>query len=431
MWRFGSNRSLRFQRWLFFSCLPFLSWELSWGQAPTPREAAAYELPEQMMLCGERVPLEDPMVRRRIEQEFLLLLDQRGQLALWMRRAQSVFPAIHEVGRAGKRCEELRYIAVLESGLRAGVESRAKAKGWWQFMADTARDFSLRSSKNWDERASLKRSSAAAFRYLHRLHKRFGCWALALAAYNTGPGRLSRAQKNQRERRYWHLALYREAERYVPKYLAIKEILGNPEHYGLDATPRVAWRALKSRSLSLWIPKGQSQSLLKLALAAKVNYRALRELNPETVGTQSLPTQTEFSLQIPYTAFARFSRMAQHSGLVRSSRPSRQPSRQISNLPHGSTRARERARRSPERGSGRISVDEEEGGSGERQVYKIQAGDSLWLIARKVGVSVGQLRRWNLLTPRSILVVGQTLWLTAPEDRERLQQSSAQHRRRG
>ncbi|MEE2787583.1 MAG: lytic transglycosylase domain-containing protein, partial [Myxococcota bacterium] len=197
-----------------------------------PRDVSTYRLPKTLKFCGTKIDLENPVIRDRLEHEFYLILGDRAQVVLWARRAQRVFPPMERTIKRRKMCDDLKYVAVAESGLRPAVTSHASAKGWWQFMAPTARDFGLKVGRSWDERADLGQSTSAGLRYLEELRNQFGTWPLALAAYNTGPGRLRRAIKDQGIKDYWRLMLINEAERYVPRIVMIKEVLGNAERYG-------------------------------------------------------------------------------------------------------------------------------------------------------------------------------------------------------
>ena len=184
------------------------------------------ELPDEMDFCGVPVDLNDPIIRERVEREFLLVLGNRAQVVLWAKRAGRVFPAIVQQAKKLDVCEDLKYVAVVESGLRPKVTSRASAKGWWQFMGPTGKDYGLSVDSGWDERADLGKSTAAGLGYLKRLEARFGSWPLAMAAYNTGPNRLDRAMTRQGETDFWNLRLYTEADLGLASHLRRKVLQG-------------------------------------------------------------------------------------------------------------------------------------------------------------------------------------------------------------
>src|SRR5579863_4047531 len=118
--------------------------------------------------------------------------------------------------------EELRYLAVIESDLRAGAVSRVGATGPWQLMAGTARELGLKVGRRSDERTNYYKSTGAAALYLRDLHREFKDWLLVLAAYNAGPGPVYRAMKLAGSRNFWALEKYLpgETRRHVRRFIA-------------------------------------------------------------------------------------------------------------------------------------------------------------------------------------------------------------------
>lgn len=114
----------------------------------------------------------------------------------------------------------LCLLPMIESSFDPKARSE-RAAGMWQFVAPTAREMGLRVDDQVDERLDWRRSTDAAARYLIQLHRLFDDWALALAAYNAGPGTIQRAMEEQKTRDYWKLMLREETMNYVPKYLAL------------------------------------------------------------------------------------------------------------------------------------------------------------------------------------------------------------------
>ena len=165
-------------------------------------------------------------------------------------------------------------------------------------MAPTGRDFGLKVGRAWDERADLGQSTSAGLRYLEELHSQFGSWPLAMAAYNTGPGRLRRAIRDQGINDYWRLTLINEAERYVPRIVMIKEILGNSARYGfhLDDLPTIKFP--KQDLIRLSVARGAKIPVESLARKTGIDLRELKRLNPE-LGTKLMPTGHQFVLAVP------------------------------------------------------------------------------------------------------------------------------------
>lgn len=136
--------------------------------------------------------------------------------------------------------QNLIYLAMEESAFNPEARSDAKAVGIWQLTADTARLYGLKVSKKVDERTKLEKETDAALHFLSHLHRRFGCWYLAAAAYNTGEHRLARIMHHAlgreagTDRDYYRIwdDLPGETRDYVPAIIALKRIGRNPKKYG-------------------------------------------------------------------------------------------------------------------------------------------------------------------------------------------------------
>ena len=146
--------------------------------------------------------------------------------------------------------ESLKYLSIVESALVPNAYSRAKAVGLWQFMDYTGREYGLKINKYVDERRDVVRSTEAATQMLGFLVEKYKNWELAIAAYNCGAGRVSRAIKRARSNNYWKLKRYlpRETRNYVPAFIAASylsrhydqhELLPNYPELDLQITDRV------------------------------------------------------------------------------------------------------------------------------------------------------------------------------------------------
>jgi membrane-bound lytic murein transglycosylase D len=133
---------------------------------------------------------------------------------------------------------ELYYLAMIESGFITTATSRTKARGIWQFMKHTATLYGLKINRRMDQRLDPTHSTYAACRYLSKLHREFGSWYLAMAAYNAGEGRVRRAIREGGSRDFWTLvekgALPQETSQYVPEFQAAMQIAMNPDYYGFE-----------------------------------------------------------------------------------------------------------------------------------------------------------------------------------------------------
>ena len=152
------------------------------------------------------------------------------------RSSRYLFYIVQEVN-ARKMPTEIALLPFVESAFVTHAKSSAKAMGLWQFMPATGKDFRLTQNVFRDERRDVLQSTDAALDYLQRLHKQFGSWDLALAAYNWGEGNVSKAQKRNlaagRPTDYLSLKMPNETRNYVPKLMAYRQIVLDPQAFGI------------------------------------------------------------------------------------------------------------------------------------------------------------------------------------------------------
>ncbi|KAK3605104.1 hypothetical protein CHS0354_000771 [Potamilus streckersoni] len=188
-------------------------------------------LNNDIYFCGERVPLSELEVFEAFERDFLMNVNDRTQMTMFIKRAGRFFPFIEgELKKAGLP-DDLKYLMVAESGM-LDVVSQAGAAGFWQIMVKTGRHYGLEVNKVIDERYHLLRSTQVAIQYLKDAFSQFKSWCLTAAAYNMGIDGMSIMLKNQAKNNYFELWLNRETIRYVYRITAIKEIMQNKEKYG-------------------------------------------------------------------------------------------------------------------------------------------------------------------------------------------------------
>jgi membrane-bound lytic murein transglycosylase D len=174
---------------------------------------------------------------------------------------------------------ELALLPIIESAYNPLAYSPANAAGIWQFMPATGRSFNLRQTNWYDGRRDITASTNAAMSYLTRLHDMFnGDWLLALAAYNAGEGTVSRAiQRNQKlglPIDYWNLPLPKETQDYVPKLLALSQVISSPEAYGIDLNP------IANQPYFEAVEFNQRLQLSSVAEMANVEEAEIIQLNP-------------------------------------------------------------------------------------------------------------------------------------------------------
>ena len=146
---------------------------------------------------------------------------------------------VEEVEKRGMPTE-IALLPMIESAFNPGANSTARASGIWQFIPSTGKNFGMEQNWWYDGRRDVINATNGALDYLQKLHKQFGAWDLALAAYNAGENSVMRAQARNRKLHkptdYAHLRLPKETQQYVPKLMAIKNIVSYPESFGLTLT---------------------------------------------------------------------------------------------------------------------------------------------------------------------------------------------------
>lgn len=194
---------------------------------------SAHPIPKEMTFASEAVPLHNPDIQERLDREILVNAYWQSNAFLLLKRAHKYGTLIDSILAAEEVPLDFKYLAVIESGLQ-NVTSPAGAKGFWQFMRGTAKEFDLEVNNNVDERFNLVLSTQAAARYLKQARDEFGSWTLAAAAYNAGRSGIRRELNRQGVTDYYDLLLNEETSRYVFRILAVKRLLEAPEQYGFQ-----------------------------------------------------------------------------------------------------------------------------------------------------------------------------------------------------
>ncbi|HEU5162394.1 MAG TPA: transglycosylase SLT domain-containing protein [Thermoanaerobaculia bacterium] len=192
----------------------------------------------------------------------------------------------------------LAWLPVIESAYIPTLTSRVGARGIWQFMPPTAREYGLRVDWWVDERADPEKSTKAAARYLKDLHRMFGGdWSLALAAYNCGPGRVERTLDREGVETFWELlertALPKETRGYVPTFWATLRIVSDPASHGFELSPPAEPEVVE-------VPIEGPVSLRFVAEQAGVDAKSLKELNPHL--TRGVVPPGRFKVRVPPAA---------------------------------------------------------------------------------------------------------------------------------
>ncbi|MDZ4660668.1 MAG: transglycosylase SLT domain-containing protein [Pseudomonadota bacterium] len=183
---------------------------------------------------------------------------------------------------------DLYYLAMIESGYVTHARSRQNAVGAWQFMRATGKHYGLHSDRDLlDERRDIIRSTESAAKYLKDLHNEFGSWYLALAGYNAGEGRIRRGIRKGKSNDFWKLVharkLPRETMNYVPKFLAAVIIGKNPEKHGFENLHSEKFPEIAKVKIPPLIQLKQIAELAQIPLAnlVEINPHLLREVTPQ------------------------------------------------------------------------------------------------------------------------------------------------------
>lgn len=328
---------------------------------------------------------------------------------------------------------ELALMPFIESSYDPFAYSQAGASGLWQFMPATAKSLGLGKSWWFDSRRDLILSTDAALDYLEKLYKRYDDWLLAVAAYNSGPARVSRAirknKKNNLPTDFWSLNLPKETRNYVPRLLALNEVIRSVD---------ISVHPIANTAYFAQVEIPDQIDLAQAAEMAKVDIRQIYRLNPglnqwATPPTGSynllLPVQSELQFKQAYASLEKsdlikWQRYKVKSGDTVSNIAKRKGSRtdlikmandldQSLKIKTGQYLFVPIAKKSSEHyvlsHKQRLMHGISKKSGRERIVYKVKQGDSLWQIARQYKTSVTQLVKWNQKSAKAVIKPGEKL----------------------
>jgi membrane-bound lytic murein transglycosylase D len=221
----------------------------------------------------------------------------RDRFSLYLIRSGKYLELMKEILKEKNVPEEIVFLPLIESGFSAHAYSPARAAGYWQFIASTAKRYGLEIDWWRDERRDPVKSTAAAASYLSDLYGMFGSWNLAMAAYNAGEGKILRALNKSKSDDYWALLNTRyiksETKNYVPKFIAASLIANSPQNYGfydLEYHPPLNYEEVTLKS---------PVDLEVIAACAETTEEAIKELNPELRRWCTPPDVSEYTLRVP------------------------------------------------------------------------------------------------------------------------------------
>lgn len=232
-------------------------------------------VPDSLFFAGEQVPLWHFDVRESFERELMVNAYFHSQTLRFIKLAPRYFSIIEPILKANNIPDDFKYLALAESGFDPRALSPAGAAGIWQFMKETAKENGLEVSVEVDERYHLEKATAAACKYLHESHAKYGNWTTVAASFNAGRNGINRQVERQKEAHYYNLLLNEETSRYVYRIMALKTIMEAPARYGFyvdEVYPIIPFSIVKVN--------GPVTDFAEFAKAHDTNYKLLKMLNP-------------------------------------------------------------------------------------------------------------------------------------------------------
>jgi len=367
---------------------------------------------EQMALLAEYIPNEpDEVIQDRlscIDTEIPLEFNKfvrgfidyftirnRKYTRTMIARENVYFPLFEKYLKKYDMPQDLKYLSIVESGLNPKAHSHAGAVGLWQFIKVTGHEYGLEQNQYVDERMDPEKSTDAALRFLRRLHKTYGDWELAMAAYNCGPGNVNKAIRRAGGGRktFWEIFPYlpRETRSYVPSMTAVIYAM----HYAADHNifsdsilyePAVAQLEVK-----------QALDLERLASELHISPAELLALNPELKKTTLPDHMRNYKLRIPAQRAALLASEVDRNCILLAAAPPVPAVKEA--LPEPAPMLLAAAKAEP---VVKTEKEVEKSHEEEQITYIVKAGDNLLQIARRHDVTVAQLQEWNKLESNHI-----------------------------
>ena len=369
-----------------------------------------------------------PLVRTTTVDQFINYFKTKGkkQFQIWLDRKHEYGGLINEILTEQELPEELVNLAMIESGLNPKAFSRASAAGIWQFIYSTGKIYDLKRDWYVDERRDPIKSTYAACAHLKDLFEEFDHWYLALAAYNSGSGRVHRAMRLHQTSDFWQLhTLPRETRNYIPYYLAAAIIARNPEEYGFETYSKKRKAPFEFDTVEL----EKSADLSVLARSAGTSLKTMQYYNPE-LRQSATPQNGPYTLRIPKGTANKFT--ANFNALPEVQRFA--PQYIVHKVRRGESLStiskkykvsiHDVAAVNKIRNRHKISIGQKltipirgayashDGPPGHiKVVYTVRKGDTLGHIAEDYGTRAVKIRRWNNLAYGQYIYPGQKLVL--------------------
>ncbi|MCW8845269.1 MAG: LysM peptidoglycan-binding domain-containing protein, partial [Gammaproteobacteria bacterium] len=378
----------------------------------------------------------EPDNRKAVQQQLDWYVNHPAYLTRVFTRAQRYLPYIVAEAESRGMPLEVALLPVVESAFDPFAYSHGRAAGLWQIIPGTGKRFGLKQNWWYDGRRDPVAATRAALDYLEYLHGILGQdWLLAVAAYNSGEGNVMRAQKaniqRARDTDFWSLSLPRETEAYVPKLLAIRAVVADPESLGLTLPPMVDTPYFEA------VETGTQIDLALAADLAGVDIDELYSLNagfnrwatdPDgphrlMVPVDAAPVLSQALAELPARERVQWVRYKVKNGDVLGNIATRNGTtvevlREVNDLKGSMIRAGSylmipTATRSLDNYSksadARLSRTLAQPRGVSKTEHMVKSGESFWSIGRKYGVSTRDLAKWNGMAPGDTLGAGRTL----------------------
>ena len=308
---------------------------------------------------------------------------RRGVTSRVLGLAEVYFPLFEEYLDKYNMPLELKYLAVVESALNPTANSRAGAKGLWQFMYGTGKMYGLKVTSIVDDRFDPIKSTDAACRHLQDLYNIYGNWSLALAAYNSGPGNVNKAiRRAGGSKSYWAVWPYlpRETRGYVPAFIAVAYIMNYAAEYNLyPVRPEILYQEIDT------VMVNDVLSFEQISEVLGISQEELKFLNPAyKIGIIPSTKDKKYLLRLPFAYVGDFVDKEQELYAYRT-----------------------------KKGIEKEKLLAEIKKASEQNIHIVRSGENLGLIAQKYHCSVNSLKSWNNLRNNTIYP-GQKLVVFAP-----------------
>lgn len=287
----------------------------------------------------------------------------RRDAELILGRTYVYFPIFEHYLKQYNLPEELKYLPMIESGLRPTVKSGAGATGLWQLMSITARYNGLTVNGQVDQRMDIYASTEAAVKMLDFLYKQFGDWGLVLAAYNSGHVRVKKAMKLAGNNNYWTVKQYLpvETQKYVPAFIAAAYLANNYHLHKMQPNVTASVNLVQDTRV---IKVKQAMSLSQIAKATGLDYNTVAKLNPAYILGQIPVSKDGHNVILPTSTTSAFRQFLAKKDLVVKTQS-----------------------------SGQVST-----------VYVTAKGDDLNKVAKMFNTSVENIKLWNNLSSSQVSI---------------------------